>query len=68
MGAFDGAYIAGGITQRHADLLADSPFRKGFERKCRHHDLLEKVPTAIIIHPQPGLAGAASIVRKMASL
>ncbi|XOV89101.1 MAG: glucokinase [Pseudomonadota bacterium] len=58
-GAFDGAYIAGGIAQRHADLLFNSRFRTGFENKGRHSLLLSKVPTLLIRHPEPGLLGAS---------
>jgi len=66
LGAFDGAYIAGGIAQRHADLLLSSHFRRGFENKGRHSQLLKAVPSALITHAQPGLAGAASVARRLA--
>ena len=58
-GAYDGVYVAGGIAQRHADLLLTSRFRRGFENKGRHRALLEPVPTLLITHRQPGLLGAA---------
>jgi len=65
MGAFDGAYIAGGIAQRHAGLLATSRFREGFENKGRHQALLASVPACLITHPQPGLLGAAQVARRL---
>ena len=61
MGAYDGAYVAGGIAQRHADALAASNFRRGFDNKGRHQRLMAAVPTALIVHPQPGLLGAAQV-------
>ncbi len=65
MGAFEGAYVAGGIAQRHGDLLAGSRFRSGFENKGRHRQLLEQVPTLLIRHAEPGLAGASGVARTM---
>ncbi len=65
VGAFDGAYIVGGVAQRHADLLVQSRFRAGFENKGRHRGLLERVPAHLIVHPEPGLAGAAVFARRL---
>ncbi len=59
LGAFDGIYIAGGIVKRYPDLLESSGFRAGFEHKGRHRPLLERTPTHLITHPDPGLLGAA---------
>lgn len=59
LGAFDGIYIAGGIVQRYPNLLEASGFRGAFEHKGRHRALLERVPTHLITHPDPGLLGAA---------
>lgn len=60
LGAADGVYIAGGIVKRYPELFAASRFREGFERKGRHRALLERIPTLLIRHPEPGLLGAAS--------
>jgi glucokinase len=57
--ATDGIFIAGGIVKRKPDLLANSRFRAGFEGKGRYRSLMEQIPTQIIMHPQPGLLGAA---------
>jgi len=59
LGAADGIYIAGGIVKRNAEMIANSRFRTGFERKGRHRSLVEKIPTQVILHPQPGLLGAS---------
>lgn len=68
LGAFDGAYIAGGIAQRHAGLLAASRFREGFESKGRHQSLLARVPSCLVTHPQPGLLGAAEVARRLIAI
>ena len=65
LGAFDGVYLAGGIVKRYPDLLKTSSFRSGFENKGRHRALMEKVPTLLILHPQPGLLGASYIAREL---
>ena len=65
LGAYDGVYLAGGILKRHPDLLKASNFRSGFENKGRHRSLMEKVPTSLILHPQPGLLGASHCARQL---
>lgn len=59
LAAFDGVYIAGGIVKRYPDLLASSRFRNGFESKGRHRSIMERIPTQLIVHDQPGLLGAS---------
>ncbi len=59
LGAEDGIYIAGGIAKRYPDLLKNSRFRSGFENKGRHRSLMERIPTQLILHDEPGLLGAA---------
>ncbi len=49
----------GGIVGRKPDLVVNSRFRAGFERKGRHRSLMEKISTQVILHPQPGLLGAS---------
>jgi glucokinase len=66
LGAFDGVYIAGGIVQRHWRELLESRFREGFENKGRHRSLLQRIPTLLVQHPNPGLLGAASVASRMA--
>lgn len=59
LGAKDGIFVAGGIVRRYPDLLENSRFRNGFEAKGRHRSLMEKIPTQLILHEQPGLLGAS---------
>ena len=59
LGATDGVYIAGGIAKRYPDILNDGRFRDAFERKGRHRKIVERIPTFLITHEQPGLLGAS---------
>jgi len=65
LGAHDGVYLAGGIVKRYPDLLRNSAFRSGFENKGRHRALMQRVPTYLILHPQPGLLGASYFAREL---
>ena len=65
LGAEDGIFIAGGIVRRYPDLIASSGFRSGFERKGRHRSLMERIPTQLILHEQPGLLGASYFVSSL---
>ena len=65
LGAEDGIFIAGGIAKRYPDLLQNSRFRSGFENKGRHRSLMERIPTQLILHDQPGLLGAAYCALKL---
>jgi len=59
LGAEDGVYIAGGIAKRYPEILGISRFRSAFENKGRHRSFMERIPTRLITHEQPGLLGAA---------
>jgi glucokinase len=59
LGAQEGVYLAGGIARRYPDFLKTSPFRSAFESKGRYRSLMERIPTQLILHDQPGLLGAA---------
>ena len=65
LGAKDGIYLAGGIAQRYPELLVNSKFRSGFESKGRHRELMERIPTQLIMHKQPGLLGASSYAQSV---
>lgn len=65
LGVDKGVYLAGGITQRYPRLLNNSRFRSGFENKGRYRSLLERIPTQLILHEQPGLLGASYLALKM---
>lgn len=66
LGAYDGIYIAGGIARRYPDVLRNSRFRSGFESKGRYRPLMERIPTRLIMHEQPGLLGAAYFAQQLA--
>lgn len=65
LGARGGVYVGGGIVPALAETIAAGPFRLRFEAKGRFRDYLRAIPTAIIVHPNPGLIGAAA---RLASL
>lgn len=65
-GAFDGVYIAGGISRRYPQQLQSSRFRSGFESKGRYRSLLERVPTVLITYAEPGLLGASFCAQQLA--
>jgi glucokinase len=65
LGAENGIYIAGGIAKRYPELLANSGFRSGFESKGRHRSIMERIPTQLIMHPQPGLLGASYVALEL---
>ncbi len=67
MGAWDGVYIAGGIAKRYPDVLSASRFRAAFDRKGRHSHIIERVPTFLITHDQPGLLGASYLAQELGS-
>jgi glucokinase len=60
-GAWDGVYLAGGLTPGLVPWLERGGFRRRFVDKGRYARVLEQVPVAAILHPQPGLLGAAAI-------
>lgn len=59
-GAWDGAYLAGGLTPLLLPWLERGGFRRRFEDKGRLAAPLARVPTLAILHPDPGLLGAAA--------
>ena len=66
LGAEDGIFIAGGIVQRYPELICNSRFRTGFERKGRYRSIMERIPTQLIMHKEPGLLGASYCALQMA--
>lgn len=65
MSTREGIFIAGGIVKRYPELLKSGSFRSGFENKGRHRSLVERVPTLLMTHPQPGLLGASFVARHL---
>ena len=55
-----GVVIAGGLGYRIRDTLRQSGFAERFAAKGRFTPLMQTLPVKLIIHPQPGLFGAAA--------
>jgi len=68
LGAADGVYIAGGITKRYPELLQASGFRNAFDDKDDYRSLMERIPTLLITHDEPGLLGAAYCALEFSSV
>ncbi len=52
--------IAGGLGYRLKDRFAQSGFAERFVAKGRFQTLMAGIPVKLIVHPQPGLFGAAA--------
>ena len=59
-GGFQGVVIAGGLGYRLREHLPRSGFAERFEAKGRFAALMASIPVKLIVHPQPGLYGAAA--------
>lgn len=59
-GGFGGVVIAGGLGYRIRDTLLKSGFAERFKSKGRFQELMASIPVKLIVHPQPGLFGAAA--------
>lgn len=59
-GGFGGVVIAGGLGYRLRDHLPLSGFAERFRAKGRFAELMAAIPVKLIVHPQPGLFGAAA--------
>jgi glucokinase len=59
-GGFAGVVIAGGLGYRIRDSLLASGFAERFKAKGRFETLMAAIPVKLIVHPQPGLFGAAA--------
>jgi glucokinase len=59
-GGFAGVVIAGGLGYRIRDTLLTSGFAARFKAKGRFESLMASIPVKLIVHPQPGLFGAAA--------
>lgn len=65
LGAWDGVFLTGGLVPKLMPWLAHSAFRFRFEHKGRFSPAMARVPTLAVMHPQPGLLGAAAIARRI---
>lgn len=59
-GAWDGVYLVGGMAPIMLAWLGSAGFRRRFEDKGRFAQRLASVPSMVVMHPQPGLLGAAA--------
>lgn len=55
-----GVVIAGGLGYRLRDTLVKSGFAERFRAKGRFESMMAALPVKLIVHPQPGLFGAAA--------
>ena len=55
-----GVIVAGGLGFRIRETLLASGFEQRFQAKGRFSGLMATLPVKLIIHPQPGLLGAAA--------
>ena len=60
LGAWDGVFLTGGLVPKLLTSLQHSGFRARFEHKGRFSPTMARVPTLAILHPRPGLLGAAA--------
>lgn len=57
--------LAGGIVPRFIPFLRSSAFRERFLAKGRFSAFLESVTIEVVVHPNPGLLGAAVALRQI---
>ncbi|WP_018882736.1 MULTISPECIES: ROK family protein [unclassified Thioalkalivibrio] len=62
-----GIYLAGGIAPRWVDAFRGPRFRCAFRNRPPMTHLLEQLPVALIMHPEPGLLGAAVCASRSAT-
>lgn len=67
-GALGGVFIGGGIVPRFIDHLARSGFRSHFEAKGRLQPYVARIPTRVILHPNPAFIGLLSFAEGARSM
>jgi glucokinase len=60
LGAWDGVFLTGGQVPRLLPELQASRFRARFEDKGRFAPAMARVAAYAVVHPEPGLLGAAA--------
>jgi glucokinase len=58
-----GVFLAGGISQKILPALKKPEFRRAFEDKAPHSELLRTIPTFVVTHPTAALSGLAAYAR-----
>ena len=66
-GAWDGVFLSGGLVPVLLPALQRPGFRQRFADKGRYSAAMAAVPSWAVLHPQPGLLGAAAIAGDLAS-
>ena len=61
--ATGGVYLAGGISKRIAAELNNGEFRKSFESKEPHAELMSSIPTFVVMDEFSALEGMAALAR-----
>jgi glucokinase len=61
-----GVYVAGGIAPKILPKLIDGTFMRAFLEKGRLTSLLARIPVHVIVNPNVGLIGAASVALRRA--
>ncbi|MDG2538471.1 glucokinase [Dyella jiangningensis] len=61
LGGWDGVYLTGGVLPILLPWIKRGGFRERFESKGRFRETMEQVPTVAMMHPEPGLLGAAAL-------
>jgi glucokinase len=62
-----GVYVGGGIAPRILPLLSAGSFMHAFRAKQPMHELVSRIPVAVILNPRSGLLGAAVHAGRMKS-
>jgi glucokinase len=60
-----GVYLSGGVAQALDNAFDDAAFREAFIAHPPYADLLARIPTYLITHPQPGLLGGAVLAKRL---
>ena len=63
-----GVYIGGGIAPKNVELFDRPLFLERFRQKGPMSDLLNTIPLKVILNPQAGLLGAATVANQMSQL
>ena len=56
--------LAGGLGLKLREVLPRSGFGERFRAKPHYEDMMANIPVKLIVHPQPGLYGAAAAFQK----
>ena len=59
-----GVYVGGGIPPRIVEFMQEGEFRRAFEAKAPHDDLMATIPTFLITRKNPALAGLAAFAQQ----